>query len=257
MNHSVTDRWLFLRGLGREQSHWHTFPAQFVAGAEGTVVHTLDLPGAGTEHRRDCPLAMPAIASDVRDRWLSLREAHPGDRWHLLGISLGGMVAQQWAASHPDDFAHVVLINTSAANHSLPWERMSLTVLRDVLRAVATAHDDVARERIVLEIATRLFPDRDALARTWAAFHRARPLRRRNLLRQLVAATRFRAPPRIAAPTLVLVGAGDRLAHPNCGRRLAAHYGAALQVHPEAGHDLPLDAPEWVTDCVRAFVQRA
>jgi pimeloyl-ACP methyl ester carboxylesterase len=256
MTDAVTDRWLFLRGLGREQSHWHTFPAQFVEGAAGTMVHTLDLPGAGTEHRRDCPVAMPALAADVRARWLPLRDAHPGARWHLLGISLGGMVAQQWAASHPDDFAHVVLVNTSAADHSLPWERMSLSVLRDLVRAVATAHDDIARERIVLEMATRLFPDRDALARTWAEYHRARPLQRRNLLRQLVAATRFRAPPRIDVPTLVLVGAGDRLAHPNCGRRLAAHYGATLREHPAAGHDLPLDDPAWVTETVRAFVQR-
>jgi len=221
------------------------------------MVHTLDLPGAGTEHGRDCPIEMPALMADVRARWQPLRAAHPEARWHLLGISLGGMVAQQWAASFPRDFQRVVLVNTSAADLSLPWERMSLSVLRDILRAVGTARDDVAREKIILGLSTRLFRDHDALAREWAVYHRQRPLRRRNLFRQLLAATRFRAPARIEAPTLVLVGEGDRLAHPNCGRRLAAHYGATLRQHPSAGHDLPLDDPAWVAETVRDFVQRA
>ncbi len=257
MSPAVTDRWVFLRGLGREQAHWHTFPARFGEALPGAMVHTLDLPGAGTEHLRMCPVAMPALTADVRDRWLPLQRSLPASRWHLLGISLGGMVAQQWAASHPNDFARVVLVNTSAADLSLPWERMSLSVLRDIVRAVGTARDDVAREKIVLGLSTRLFRDHEALAREWAEHHRARPLRRRNLVRQLLAATRFRAPARIEVPTLVLVGQGDRLAHPNCGRRLAAHYGATLREHPTAGHDLPLDDPEWVAAAVREFVQRS
>jgi alpha-beta hydrolase superfamily lysophospholipase len=49
-------------------------------------------------------------------------------------------------------------------------------------------------------------------------------------------------------PVLVLNGAADRLVDPRCSRALAARWGAELHVHPHAGHDLPLDEPEWLVD---------
>jgi hypothetical protein len=42
------------------------------------------------------------------------------------------------------------------------------------------------------------------------------------------------------------VGAGDRLAHPTCSGRLAEALAAPLVVHPTAGHELPLDDPDWL-----------
>ena len=47
----------------------------------------------------------------------------------------------QWGKDHPDDFAALVLINTSAADVSLPWKRMRLNVLPHVLRALVSAHE--------------------------------------------------------------------------------------------------------------------
>ena len=47
-------------------------------------------------------------------------------------------------------------------------------------------------------------------------------------------------------PLTVLASNGDRLCSPIASRRLAARLGAPLHVHPTAGHDLPLDDPDWV-----------
>ena len=73
------------------------------------------------------------------------------------------------------------------------------------------------------------------------------PVSTRNALRQLWAAASFsapKAPP--SMPTLILCGLGDHLVDPRCSAALAAHWGCPLATHPTAGHDLPLDAADWV-----------
>ncbi len=244
-------RWLLLRGLAREQRHWGGFPAVFEARVTGSSVVCLDLPGAGTEHLRASPDRIEAIADDLRARWLALGAAG-GEPWGLLAMSLGGMVAMAWADAHPGDFERVVLASTSAAGLSPPWRRFGLGVLPGVLRAFS-AQDAERREALILGLTTRRVADVAAVARDWAALGASRPMRRANVVRQLRAAARFRAPARLAVPTLVLAGDGDRLVDPSCSRVLAAHLGAPSSFHPEAGHELALDAPDWLCDQIAAW----
>jgi pimeloyl-ACP methyl ester carboxylesterase len=251
---SVPTHWLFVRGLSREARHWLPFPERFEHDVPGARVHLLDLPGAGTEWRRRAPLSVGGVMRDVRRRWLRLRDAHPGP-WAILGISLGGMVVLRWIGEHADDFERAVVINTSAADLSPPWGRMRLGVMPGIARAIRT-DDAVAREREVLRATTRIFEGHDALAVQWAAYHRDQPITRRNVLLQLAAAARFRSPPSVHVPLLVLAAAYDPLARAACGRRIADKYHSRFELHPTAGHDLPLDDPGWVTERVAAFAAR-
>jgi pimeloyl-ACP methyl ester carboxylesterase len=238
--------WLLLRGLAREQRHWGRFPEVLRARLPGDGVHCLDLPGTGSEHARQSPGSIRAIAADVRARWLALREQHGGP-WSLCAISLGGMVAMQWCGDHPLDFVRAVLINTSAGNLSAPWRRIDLRVLPRVLRTLVS-RDALGRQRNMLEMTTRLATNLPELAARWAKVQEESPIRRATVLRQLWAGARFRAPARIEAPVLVLAGARDPFTDPGCPKKVAAHFGARLEVHPDAGHDLPLDAPDWVAE---------
>jgi pimeloyl-ACP methyl ester carboxylesterase len=244
--------WLLLRGLAREQRHWGDFPLVFARALPHTTAHCLDLPGAGTEHRRRSPDTIATIADDVRTRWLALRHAHPGP-WGLFGMSLGGMIAMDWCASHPADFARVVLASTSAGDLSRPWRRFGLAILPRAVRVLA-GRDAVRRERGILTMTTELVANADAIAADWACYPDDRPMARTNVLRQLRAASVFRAPPRLDVPTLVMAGAGDRMTDPSCSRRLAARFGAPLVVHPAAGHELCLDAPTWVTGEIASWL---
>ncbi len=235
-------RWLLLRGLAREQRHFGSFPQTFSARVGDDAV-TIDLPGFGTEHERDSPLTISGIVDDVRGRFR--RDAGP---WSIFAISLGGMVALDWAARYPGDFERVVVANTSAADLSRPWERFSTKVWPRLPRMV-TGTLPVARERAVLDITSNsTVVDKDALARTWAGYFAERPPRRRAFACQLAAATRSRLPKRIDANVLVLTSRADRLVSWRCSEKIARALGAPLCVHDAAGHDLSLDAPEWVCD---------
>ena len=247
--------WLLLRGLAREQRHWGAFPKLLEGVRAGDTVHTLDLPGAGTERDRLAPLTVGALADDVRARWLALQRANPGP-WGLLGVSLGGMVSLAWVGAYPDDFERVVIVNSSAGDLSKPWHRMSVGVFAGVVRSIGQ-RDAVSREQRVLAMTTTLpRAERDALAREWAGYTVDRPMQRPNVARQILAAMRFRSPAEIRVPMLVLSGAGDELTHPSCPRAIAKRYGARIEVHPSAGHDLGTDAGEWMAERIHAWIAR-
>ncbi|APR84543.1 Hypothetical protein A7982_09892 [Minicystis rosea] len=243
--------WLFLRGLSREQRHWGAFPEVFRDAWPGARVHLLDLPGTGTEASRESPLTMRDIKADLRERFLALKAAHPGP-WGLLGVSLGGMVAMQWCADHPQDFARLVLANTTASNVGKPWDRMSPAAFATFSRAML-ARDRVARERLILSVISGVPDGQDEIARQWADIYATSPVSRTTVVRQLRAAFSFRAPERIDVPTFVVAGARDALANPACARALAERFGAPLEIHPEAGHEIAMDAGEWLAERIASW----
>lgn len=256
MNAVTPATWVLLRGLTREAGHWGGFGAQ-LAQALGQAVQTpteagiaalprivtLDLPGAGALHRQACPGQVKAMLPACQ---VQLRALGVNGPVHLLGLSLGGMVATAWAAAMPQQVAALVLVNTSLRPHSTLQQRLQLRHLPQLLRLLAPP-DALAAERTILAL-TSAWPQRHAAVLAhWVAIRQARPVRAANALRQLWAAARFAhrgVPPPV--PTLVLGSAGDALVSPRCSQALAAAWGCAFAQHPAAGHDLPLDDGPWV-----------
>jgi pimeloyl-ACP methyl ester carboxylesterase len=240
--------WLFLRGLAREQRHYGSFPEIFERRI-GERPFLMDLAGFGTQAHRESPTTIQAITDDLRARFL---EERPSDGpWSIFAISLGGMVALDWAARFPGEFRRVVVANTSAGDLSKPWERFSTRLWPRLPGLVAGG--SIGRERAILDITcNNPAVDKEALAQKWAAFFDERRPARASFVRQLVAATRSRLADRIELPgserVHVLTSRADRLVSWRCSERVAQRLGARLDVHDEAGHDLSLDAPEWICD---------
>ncbi len=245
--------WLLLRGLVREARHWGDFPARFESLLPGTRTHTLDLPGVGTECRRAVPLQIAAMTDDVRRRLLELAARRERGPWGILAVSLGGMVALDWMARYPEDFARGVVINTSAADLSRPWERFGWRQYPTVLRCFTSKGE--AREQAILSMTSNRVDAHAALPQRWARYLDDAPVSPVTALRQLFAAATSRVPPRLTVPTLVLASRADRLVSAVCSERIAQKLQLPLRVHERAGHDLPLDAPEWVADQVRAWLE--
>ncbi|WP_298926374.1 alpha/beta fold hydrolase [uncultured Ramlibacter sp.] len=246
--------WLLLRGLAREAGHWGDFEGQLAAAlGEGHHVLALDLPGNGALHGQRSPADVAAMARALRAQAVQRGLAPP---YVLVAMSLGAMVALEWGDSAPQELAGCVLVNTSLGGHSPFWQRLlphNYLRLASLLRPGLSA---LEREARVLAMTSSHSAGHPGVAQRWAAIAQQRPVRRGNLLRQLLAAARYTAP-QLAPPValLVLCSDGDRLVSPSCSWRLAERWCVPLQVHPHAGHDLPLDAPAWVLARIHGWWQ--
>ncbi len=244
--------WVLLRGWAREARHWGDFPATLRSALPaGERVLCIDLPGNGMRHAESSPLHPRAMVTAVRSELA--RRALPGP-YAVLALSLGGMVALQWASEQPGELAACVLINSSGRGHAPFWQRLRLGAYPRLLGLLRPGLAPLERERVILALTSNHRAGDATLARRWAQWARQCPTTPGNALRQLVAAARFRAPAAAPeVPLLLLAAAADRLVDPACSRRLAQCWRAPLRLHPSAGHDLPLDARQWVAAQVASW----
>ena len=247
-------QWVLLRGLIREQRHWEGFVEQMQSRFPGDTVVALDLPGNGSLHGDSSPTRIEAMVGALREQ-LSSRGLQPP--FHVFSLSLGAMVTVSWMTDYPGEVAGAVLVNTSMARFSPFWHRLRPANYGRILAALLT-RDRLTKERIILGITTNLIDDqtREAVARRWRDIALDAPVSTRNSLRQLRAAARFQAPAHLpgSLPVLVLNGGKDRLVSPRCSRALADAWDLPLKVHPEAGHDLTLDAGSWALDTLEDWL---
>jgi pimeloyl-ACP methyl ester carboxylesterase len=241
--------WVLLRGLAREARHWGDFPQRLRARLPpGDEVLALDLPGNGSRWRERSPATVAGMVEAAR------AQVHGRTPCVLVAMSLGGMVALEWAASAPAQVHGCVLINSSLGAFSPFWQRLRPGCYGPLLRALLPGSPR-GRERAIYRMTSNL-PVRDAVLDQWIAYAQDHPVAARNVLRQLVAAARFRAPARVPVPVLVLASAGDRLVSAECSRALARAWSLPLREHPAAGHDLALDDPGWIAEQVRDWWPR-
>ncbi|GAA0770704.1 alpha/beta hydrolase [Ideonella azotifigens] len=251
--------WVLLRGLTRGAGHWGDFPARLQQALPGAHLLLPELPGNGVRHREPSPTCVPAMTEALR---ATLQPVLKDGPVHLLALSLGAMVACDWAARHPQELRGAVLINTSLRPFSPLHHRLRPAVPLALLRwlwrlrsARGRALAGPAWEAELMGLTSALAASQPLRARAvlthWEALRRANPVSAANTLRQLWAAARYRAPLQPpAVPMLVLNGAADRLVNPACSQRLAQAWQLPLEVHSLAGHDLPLDDAAWVAQQV-------
>jgi len=232
---------VLLRGLAREQAHWGDFPAALARQTE-RVVWCQDLPGMGQYHREQSPADMARLAELMLPR---LRRQHAGP-WHLVAMSLGAMLAVQLAALAPTQVSSLVLINTSAGALTPFYQRLRWQQYPKVLGAFVAPLQQ--REQLILQMTSTLLQQRQRQQQLAVALQiaRQRPVLRSNVLKQLWAASHFQLPARPLCPILLLSGGADQLVDPICTERLAEYWQVPHQQHRQAGHDLVLDAPDWL-----------
>ena len=247
--------WILLRGLAREQAHWGPFVGDLAHALPQDDVTALDLPGNGLLHRQPSPCSVPAMVQACR-RMLAERGVAPP--YHLLAMSLGAMVATEWAHATPAEVAGCVLINTSLRPFSPFHQRLRPGNYAALLRVAAGIGSPQSIERQVLRMTSHCAPDPPGTVQAWVDIRAQRPVSAANALRQLVAAARYQAP--AAAPqarVLLLASRHDALVSSQCSVAIAAAWHAPLEIHPRAGHDLPLDDAAWVIAQVQAWLAQA
>lgn len=164
---------------------------------------------------------------------------------HIVGASMGGMVAQIMAAQCPDRIASMTVIMSSSGERSLPWPRwpvlkLFLTRPRGDDKAAAARHFR-ALFRVIGAIhqPEELKDLENRMARAVArAYHPNGTMRQMEAI--LASGDRRALLKVLRTPTLVIHGANDPLVPPAHGHRIAALVPGARCVEiPEMGHYLP------------------
>jgi len=163
---------------------------------------------------------------------------------HVIGASMGGMIAQTMAARHPGSVRSLVSImsSTGSRRSGQPALKLYPVFLR---RSPGDKEAFVAHmQSVFAAIGARGLPQDTDDVRTLAAESWERDHDPDGPGRQLAAiiasGNRTRQLHAITAPTLVIHGSDDRLVSPSGGRATAhAISGARLLIIPGMGHDLP------------------
>ncbi|HEY6644224.1 alpha/beta hydrolase [Povalibacter sp.] len=210
------------------------------------------------------PAQVPYTLEDMAADTVGLMDALKIDKAHIVGASMGGMIAQLVAANYPSRVLSLTSIMSTTGNPTLPpparaasavlmaraphpsdleaYVLHGLNTLRVIGSPGAPLDEAAARERLIAEVQRNYNPA--GFGRQMAAVT-ANGDRREKLRR-------------ITAPTMVIHGADDPLVPVAGGRDTAdAIAGAELRIIPGMGHDLPPKFQEQIVDAIVSIAKRA
>lgn len=252
---------LLIMGLGMQLIAWPPAMVQAIADAGFRVVRFdnrdiglsqhFDYLGSpsllweGLKFRMGWRIRPPYSIEDMAADTVGVLDALHIGKAHVVGVSMGGMIAQRVAVLAPSRLLSLTSIMSSSGARGLP--EASPAVARVLLsrpagRGVQAAIDHTVK--LLKAIGSPGFPMNDAEIREKVAAAAQRSFHPQGILRQMVAvaadSTRASALARVTAPTLVVHGQADRLVPMACGQDTARRIpGARFESIEGMGHDLP------------------
>ena len=265
---------LLIAGLGMQL---HSWPDEFceLLVQRGYRVIRFDNRDVGRSTHADFPAPRPMAM--LRKRWhpsqydlgdmaadaVGLLDALQIPRAHVVGISMGGMIAQTVAARYPERVSSLtsIMSTTGARRVGRPafstWRLMMAKPARD------SAEFAELEVRMFRHIGSAGFAFDESYVRDAAALAWERdPSNAAGVTRQLAAiiksGDRTRELRGVTAPTLVVHGDRDRMVNPTGGASTeAAIRGARLRTIRGMGHDLPRDAWPTLVHLIDEHIQSA
>lgn len=230
---------VLVMGLGGDCTAW---PFQLAALAPRYRVLVLDNRGAGRSEAPDEPYTIGGMAADL----LGLLDVLAVERAHLLGLSMGGAIAQEAALAAPGRVLSLQLHATWAGPHAY---------FQALVRAVRVVRTRLDREGFHRALALWLFAPETFVRQpelveliVQRATHDPHAAPLHGYLRQSDAVLAHDARARlgrIRCPTLVAVGGQDLLTPPAFAHELATLIpGARLEILPGVGHGALWEAPD-------------
>ncbi len=241
-------------------------PLLLIMGMSGTALHwgepflellrrdfdviAYDHRGVGASSRLDGHVAITQMADDAA----ALLDALELDSAHVMGISMGGMIAQELALAHPERVRTLTLGCTYCGGPG------SALAAQDVIRELGAAMMSGDRERALrvgfeVNVSDAAAADDEAYAR-FLEIGRSRPVAVAVVMEQMQAIAAHDTYERLAAldalPTLVLHGTDDRMLPVQNGRLIASRIpGSRLEVFDGVGHLFFWERPERTAELVR------
>lgn len=232
---------LLIHSLGLDCGLW---TRTLEALSDRFAVVALDCRGHGASSNRG-GFTVEAVASDARTLMETLGHA----RFHVVGMSMGGLMAARVAAKAPSSVLCLVLCSAYVSVGAAGPPRIAATRAELANTSMADFGRAYADDTIL--------PTSDAAARRFVAHAIAKMTAGDYLdtIEAILTADITSLLPAIAAPTLVLTGSADRRAPPEKGRELAhAVRNARFEELQGAGHLAVLDAPDIFNSHLRGFL---
>lgn len=242
---------VLVMGMAGSCTGWHALQVPELSERHRTLIY--DHRGVGESEDPGGPFTTADLADDLA----GLLDALGVGRAHVLGVFLGGMVAQEFALRHPLRAAKLVLVGCYARPDAK--RRLLLEKWREMARADTPA-DVFVRERLLWTLQDETLEQSDlvdAMARSFPG-RSAMPISSDLFVRQCDAclahdtADRLRG---IHAPTLVLCGRHDQLTPPKLHRELADEIpGARLVTFQVGAHLVMAESAERFNRTVLQFL---
>jgi pimeloyl-ACP methyl ester carboxylesterase len=248
--HGAGEPLLLISGFGSNATvYWSNIPRL----AERFRVIAMDPRGSGRSDVAPGPYTMDLLAGDCA----AVLDAAGAAGAHVLGTSMGGMIAPHVALLHPDRVRRLVLACTTpgGTHHVLPpAEQLAVFIgAADIADAAAAVR---ATYPLHYSDAYAAAHDAEIVARSLANEHlRSTPEGRAAQLAAVQAHDTWDQLPSIAAPTLVLHGERDGIVPVENGRNIAARIpGARLRTWPEGRHLFFVEFAAEVNEAVSEFL---
>ena len=255
---------LLIMGLGAQMIHWDDEFCRQLAAREFRVIRFDNRDIGKSSHMSGgkrltalellklrflkIPIAAPYRLIDMARDTVGLMDALGIRTAHLVGASMGGMIAQEVAITFPERVRSLTSIMSTTGNPKVPGPTREAT-------AVLMAPPPATKEEYFTRFAQTWkvlrngsFPEDEALDASRAARTYERGLNPAGIGRQLRAilasGSRKERLRSVKAPTLVIHGTIDPLVHPEGGKDTATSIpGAKLLMVERMGHALPI--PTW------------
>lgn len=205
--------------------------------------------------RADAPYSMSDLAGDAVALMSHLGWASA----HVVGVSMGGMIAQTVALEHPDRVRSLTSISSTTGRRTVGWQHPSL--LPRLVAPRKAGRDAYVESSLAMWtlVGSTGFPSDPESLRTRAGHTFDRGVSANGAVRQMLAILtqpdRTHRLRRLRIPALVIHGTDDKMVHVSGGRATAAAIpGAELLVVDGMGHDLP---PELFDTFVEAIARTA
>lgn len=237
---------LLIMGLGYASCMWHrTRPV--LSATYRTIA--FDNRGVGQSDVPPGPYSIAAMASDAA----AVLDAAGIRRAHVFGVSMGGMIAQEFALQYPQRVWSLILGCTTAGGITTQYAEPAALMMLQTIMGMPAEQAAEAAVPLIYHCATprRLIDEDIATRRPWL------PTKDGYLaqLQAIIGWESFSRLPQIAAPTLVIHGKADRLVPPGNGEIIAARIpGAQLVLLDHAGHLFSTDQTEAAHRAVLEFL---
>ena len=208
------------------------------------------------------PTTAPYYLSDMAADCVALLDHLGIGQAHVVGLSMGGMIAQTLAIEHPRRVRSLcsIMSTTGAWEVGQPTPEAMMAVLTPVPNDREAVIARGAEINAIIGSKTHPMSREELRARSIDAYERAfRPEgSARQLAAILASGDRTKALRRVKVPTVVIHGLQDALIQPDGGRATAAAIpGAELIELADMGHDLPTHLWPVIADAIEKNARRA